>query len=72
MKDFADAAFSPEMVRVMAAALQGSIDALPEPLSSHVVLRLAETILRLARDGERDPGVLERLALLELQIGPDR
>jgi hypothetical protein len=33
------------------------------------VHRLAETILRETRDGERDPSVLQRLALLELQIG---
>jgi hypothetical protein len=29
---------------------------------------VAETILRTAKDGERNPAVLERMALLELQI----
>ena len=43
--------------------------ALPEPVSSHVVHRLAETILRETKDGEHNPSVLQRLALLELQIG---
>ena len=40
-------------------------------VSSHVIHRLAETILRLAREGEYDPQALQRLALLELQIGPE-
>jgi hypothetical protein len=31
---------------------------------------IAESILRAAREGERDPATLERLALLELQIRP--
>ena len=34
------------------------------------VQSVAETILRTAKDGERDPKVLERMALLELQISP--
>jgi hypothetical protein len=29
---------------------------------------VAETILRTAKDGERNPAVLERMGLLELQI----
>ena len=71
MKDFADASFSPEAIQMMDIALQDALDALPEPVSSHIIHRLAETILRLVRDGECDPLVLQRLALLELQIGPD-
>lgn len=55
----------------MDTALRGAVDTLPEPVSSHIVSRLAETILRLARDGEGDPRTLQRLALLELQIGPE-
>jgi hypothetical protein len=31
---------------------------------------LAETILRTAKEGERDPSTLQRMALLELQIAP--
>jgi hypothetical protein len=46
-------------------------DALPEPVSLHTVNRLAEIILRLSRGGESNPGGLQRLALLELQIGPE-
>jgi hypothetical protein len=71
MKDFSNASFSPEAIQLMDTALQAAVDLLPEPVSSHVIHRLAETILRLAREGERDPRALQRLALLELQIGPE-
>ena len=72
MKDFAGASFSPETLRVMSLAHQNAIDTLPEPLSAHVVNRMFETILRTAREGERDRHALQRLALLELLIGPER
>jgi len=71
MKNFADAAFSPEMIESMTSALQAAIDSLPERISSHLIHRMAETILRAARDGESSPSVLQRMALLELQIGPE-
>jgi len=71
MKDFSNASFTPEAIHLMDVALQRAVDALPEPVSSHVIHRLAETILRLAREGEYDPQALQRLALLELQIGPE-
>ena len=69
MKDFSNAAFAPETIKTMTTALEASVAALPEPVSSHVVHRLAETILRETKDGEHNPSVLQRLALLELQIG---
>ena len=71
MKDFANAAFSPETVEAMTAALEASVATLPEPVSSHLIHRLAESILRAAQAGEQDPSVLQRMALMELQIGPD-
>ena len=71
MEDFSNASFSPEAIQLMDKALQGAVDVLPEPVSSHIIQRLAETILRLARDGERNSQVLQRMALLELQIGPE-
>jgi hypothetical protein len=40
------------------------------PSSSAHVQSLAETILRTAKEGERDPSTLQRMALLELQIAP--
>ena len=71
MKNFANAAFSPETVESMTSALQEAINSLPDPISSHLIHRMAETILRAARDGESNPSVLQRMALLELQIGPE-
>jgi hypothetical protein len=70
MKNFSDAAFSPETIEIMTAALESSIATLPHPVSSAHVNRLAESILRTAKAGERDIVVLQRLALLELQIAP--
>jgi hypothetical protein len=70
MKDFSDAAFSPEMIEIMTAALEASIATLPHPVSSAHVNLLAESILRAANAGEQDVAVLQRLALLELQIAP--
>jgi hypothetical protein len=68
MKDFANAEFSSEAIEVMAAALEASIDTLPEPVTSTHINLLAESILRTAKAGERDVAVLQRLALLELQL----
>ena len=72
MKDFANASFQPEVVAVMEAAMDGALATLPDPVSTAHVRSIAETILRTARDGERDPKVMERMALLELQISPRR
>ena len=43
---------------------------LPESVNSTHVERLAESILRTANSGERSAAVLERIALMELQITP--
>jgi hypothetical protein len=70
MKNFADAAFEPDMIEAMTAALDRAVASLPEPvITSHVNL-LAESILRTAQAGERDVATLERIALLELQVTP--
>ena len=68
MKDFSNASFPPETIKVMTQAMNGALSTLPHPVSSTQVQSVAETILRTAKDGERDPAVLERMALLELQI----
>ena len=68
MKDFAHASFSPEVISVMERALEAAVASLPEPVHSTHVQYLAEAILRAADKGERDPQVLQRLALLELQL----
>ncbi len=68
MKDFSNAAFTPEIIRAMTVALESSIATLPEPVSSTQVTHLAESILRTAKTGEADPDVLRRIALLELTL----
>jgi len=70
MRDFSGAAFIPEVVDAMTRALDASVATLPEPVSSTQVNQLAESILRSAREGERDPAILQRMALLELRITP--
>ena len=68
MKDFANASFPPEVISVMEKALDAAVASLPEPVHSTHVQFIAEAILRAAAKGERDPQVLQRLALMELQI----
>lgn len=70
MKDFAHAQFSPEIVDLMTTALTTSVATLPEPVHAHHVNLLAESILRTASTGERDVAVLQRIALMELQLVP--
>lgn len=70
MKDFSDAAFSPETIALMTEALDASVAALPEPVSSTHVNLLAEAVLRAAKQGERDVATIQRLALLELHLMP--
>jgi hypothetical protein len=52
----------------MKIALDAAVASLPEPVSSSHVQSIAESILRSAKEGERDPAALERMALIELQI----
>jgi hypothetical protein len=68
MRDFPNAAFAPDAIEVMNRAMQSAVSSLPEPVSSAAVTAIAESILRTAKDGERDPVTLERMALLELAI----
>jgi hypothetical protein len=70
MKDFSNASFPPETISILKDAMDAAIATLPDPVSSANVNSIAETILRSAREGERDPATLERMALLELQIMP--
>jgi hypothetical protein len=70
MKDFSEATFVPEIVDAMTEALDASVATLPHPVSSTQVNLLAESILRTAQSGEHDPAILQRMALLELQITP--
>ena len=70
MKDFPEVTFVPEIVAAMTEALDASVASLPHPVSSTQVNLLAESILRTAEQGEHDPAVLKRMALIELQITP--
>ena len=70
MKDFSYASFAPETIVIMEDAMDSAIAALPDPVHSAHIQSIAESILRTARDGERDPATLKRMALLELQITP--
>ena len=70
MKDFANASFSPDTIAILKAAMDAAVATLPEPVSLCNVDLIAESILRNAKSGERDPVVLQRMALLELQITP--
>ena len=67
MKDFSNASFSPETIGIK-DALETAVASLPDPVSSAHVQAIAETILRTAKDGERDPIILQRMALMELGI----
>jgi hypothetical protein len=51
-------------------AMDAAVATLQDPVSSAHVNSIAETILRSAKEGERDPATLGRMALLELQITP--
>jgi hypothetical protein len=68
MKDFSNASFPPETIGIMKEALDAAIATLPDPISTAHVDSIAETILRTAKEGERDPATLQRMALMELQI----
>ncbi len=70
MKDFSNASFQPDIIEIMTLAMNGALSTLPHPVTSTQTQAVAETILRTAKDGERDAKVLERMALLELQIAP--
>ena len=70
MKDCSNAWFPPEIIAIMETAMDRAVASLPDPVSSAHVQSIAETILRTASSGERDAKVLERMALLELQISP--
>ncbi len=68
MKDFGNAAFPPDTIAAMQRALDGAVATLPEPVSSGHITQIAESILRTAKEGERDPAALQTMALLELNI----
>jgi hypothetical protein len=70
MENFPHASFPPETVALMTAAMDAALSRLPHPANSAHIKSIAETILRSAQEGERDPVALERMAFLELMISP--
>ena len=68
MKDFSNASFSPEVIQTMQQALEDAVSTLPHPASSQCVQEIAESILRAAHEGQRDPVVLRVMALMTLQL----
>jgi hypothetical protein len=70
MKNFPDAAFSPDVIELMTRALKSSVATLPDPVNTSQITVIAESILRTAHDGEREVDALQRVALLELALAP--
>ena len=68
MKDFSNASFSPDLIKAMDQALEDAVATLPDPVSSQRVQNIAESILRRAKQGERDPKTLQTMALMEMQL----
>jgi hypothetical protein len=68
VKNFSHAAFPPDTISVMKQALDGAVSTLPHPVNSAHVQSIAESILRTTSEGERDPTMLQTMALLELRI----
>jgi hypothetical protein len=71
MNDFSNASFSPDLIAAMDQALQSAVATLPDPVSSVRVQNIAESILRSAQQGERDPRTLQTMALVEMQLRSD-
>ena len=71
MKDFSNASFPPDTIEVMTLAMNAALATLPHPVSSKYVQLVAVTILRTAKDGERDPNDPAGLAEL-LELGGNR
>lgn len=69
MKDFGNASFPPDTIKLMQLALDNAVATLPHPVSSSHIRAIAESILRTAKEGERDATTLQTMALVELQIG---
>jgi hypothetical protein len=70
MKDFPHASFPPDTIALMTKAMESALSKLPHSVTSAHVSSIAETILRSAQEGERDPAALERMAFMELMITP--
>jgi hypothetical protein len=68
MKDFSHASFAPDLIEIMTMAMESALATLPHPVGSARVQSVAESVLRSSKEGERDPQILARMALLELTL----
>jgi hypothetical protein len=59
-----NASFPPETLGILKNAMEAAIEELPDPVTTAHIQSIAETILRTAKDGERDPAILQRMARL--------
>ena len=71
MRDFPNASFSPDVIEVMSTAFKKAVATLPHPVSAQRAQCIAESILRTAEEGERDPRALQAMALVEMQLRSD-
>ena len=71
MRDFPNASFSPDVIELMSRAFEKAVATLPHPVSAKRVQDIAESILRTAEQGERDPRTLQTMALVEMQLRSD-
>jgi hypothetical protein len=72
MRDFPNASFSPDLIEVMSIAFEKAVATLPYPVSAKRAQDIAESILRTAEQGERDPRTLQAMALVEMQLRSDQ
>jgi hypothetical protein len=68
MRDFPNASFAPDVIEVMSTAFEKAVATLPHPVSAKRAQDIAESILRTAEQGERDPRTLQTMALVEMQL----
>jgi hypothetical protein len=68
MRDFPNASFSPDVIELMSTAFEKAVATLPHPVSARRARDIAESILRTAEQGERDPRTLQTMALVEMQL----
>jgi hypothetical protein len=71
MRDFPHASFSPDVIEFMTNAFENAVATLPHPVSAKRAQDIAESILRTAEEGERDPQALQTVALVEMQLRSD-
>jgi hypothetical protein len=70
MNDFSNASFPPDTLDIMKNARDAAVASLPDPVSSAHVQSIAETILRTAKEGKRDPRRLDAYYFIVWVVSP--